>query len=165
MGSPREDGSMKHLLRFSVTVGLLLLVIAHPATGQSPDLSAAAGPSRLEPDPDPVDDAVRLDDGRQLWFVEMAGPPVVERGNRASIRAEQDAFRVSASQRGVAFTERRTFQDLWNGLSIAVRPGDLDELRELSTVAALYPVVAIEPPDTEPATEPDLLTALAMTGA
>ena len=142
---------MKHLLRLSATVGLLLAVSSWPALGQ--------------PDPGPVDDAITLDDGSQLWFVEMAGPPVADGGKRASIRAEQDAFRSSASQRGVAFTERRAFQDLWNGLSIAVSPRDLDELRALGTVAALFPVVAIERPETEPVTEPELLTALSMTGA
>ncbi len=142
---------MKRLLRLSVAVGLLIAVVSLPVHAQV--------------DPGPADLPVTLADGSELWFVEMAGPPLADDGDLSSILAEQSAFRSSASQAGVSFAERKAFQNLWNGLSVAVSPRDLGKLRLLGTVAALYPVVAIEPPDYQPINEPELLTALSMTGA
>ncbi|MGH7731538.1 MAG: S8 family serine peptidase [Candidatus Eiseniibacteriota bacterium] len=141
---------MERPSRLTVVVALLIAVAALPARAQ---------------DPGPGDDPVTLGDGSQLWFVEMAGAPLADGGTLASILAEQSAFRASASQAGVTFTERKAFQNLWNGLSLAVSPRDLVRLGTLGSVAALYPVVAIAPPEGEPVTEPELLTALAMTGA
>ena len=142
---------MKRLLRLSTTVAFLIAVVTTTARAQT--------------DPGPAEVPIALADGSELWFVEMAGPPQADGGDLASILTEQNAFRSSASQAGVSFTERKAFQNLWNGLSVAVSPRDLARLRTLGTVAAVYPVVAIAPPDNQPIDEPELLTALAMTGA
>lgn len=142
---------MKRLLRLAAAVGLLI--------------AAVSSPVRAQIETGPAENPVTLDDGSELWFVEMAGLPQADGGDLATILAEQDAFRSSASQAGVGFAERKSFKGLWNGLSIAVSPRDLGKLRTLGTVAALYPVVAVELPDLQPVNVPELLTALSMTGA
>jgi subtilisin family serine protease len=152
---------MVRLARLTIAVALQVAVAGGLAHAQDPAPSDVASAQAAAPTGDPV----MLEDGSQLWFVEMAGTPQADGGARASILAEQDAFRASAAQAGVRFTERRAFQSLWNGLVLAVRGRDIGRLGSLATVSAVYPVVAIAPPDGEPVLEPDLLTALAMTGA
>jgi minor extracellular serine protease Vpr len=139
---------MKRPGRLTVGVALLALLASLPARAQ------------VEPD-----EPVTLADGSELWFVEMAGPPLADGGALASILGEQSAFRASAAQAGVRFTERRSFQQLWNGLSLAVSPRDLGRLRSLAPVAAIHPVLAIARPELEPIDAPELLTALSLTGA
>src|SRR5262245_50190492 len=98
---------MKRLLHLSAAVALMIAVFMTPARAQT--------------DPGPGEVPVTLADGSELWFVEMAGPPLADGGDLASILAEQSAFRSSAAQAGASFSERKAFQNLWNGLSVAVR--------------------------------------------
>ena len=61
-------------------------------------------------------------EGGRLWFVELAGAPVADGGNRASIGAEKAAFRRTAAAAGINYVERRSFDTLFNGYSIEVDP-------------------------------------------
>ncbi len=130
--------------------------------------TSVAGFARADDPIDPgpgAEAAATLDDGSQLWFVEMPSPPVADGGDIATIEQEQNDFRGAAGQTGLRYTERRSFKNLWNGLSIAVHPGDLGKLNRIPGVAALYPVVSLALPEEAGVNEPDLLTALSMTGA
>jgi subtilisin family serine protease len=62
------------------------------------------------------------------------------------------------------YSERFAFDKLWNGLSVKIESGELGKLSRIRGVKALYPVDVISLPDTTTA-NPDLYTALAMTGA
>ncbi|TMQ69445.1 MAG: hypothetical protein E6K81_14975, partial [Candidatus Eisenbacteria bacterium] len=57
------------------------------------------------------------------------------------------------------------FHGLWNGMSVAVHPDDVAKLRDLPGVAEIYPARVVESPEPPQTFDPELLTALAMTGA
>ena len=100
-----------------------------------------------------------------LWFVELASPPTADGTSPAKIKSEQAAFRANARKSGLVYSERMAFSTLWNGLSIQVGASQLAALARLPGVKAIYPVEAIRIPETSLASDPELATALAMTGA
>jgi hypothetical protein len=83
------------------------------------------------------DAAVTLDDGSQLWFVELSNPPTSEDGGIDAILAEQAAFRISAASARLQFTERRSYQSLFNGFSVAVNSRDVAKLARVPSIPAL----------------------------
>lgn len=143
-------------------IALFALSLALPGAALADD-GAVQAPADI---PSTADSAVAVNDTPQLWFVELASPPSVEGTDPATLAAEQQAFRTAASRAGVSFTERFAFSTLWNGLSIQVAASDLAKLQRVDGVKALWPVTTVAlPPVTTPQEDPDLLTALAMTGA
>jgi subtilisin family serine protease len=100
-----------------------------------------------------------------LWFVELASPPTADGTSLATVRREKDAFRLAARQAGINFRERYAFDVLFNGLSIEVSPTQASRLSSIDGVKAVYPVARIPLPETALVSEPELITALAMTGA
>ncbi|TMQ73318.1 MAG: peptidase S8 [Candidatus Eisenbacteria bacterium] len=142
--------------RFVRALGLIAIIIATTAgvarSQDSVDLSQSDG-------------AIATADGKQIWFVELLNPPTTDGGDLGTILTEQSTFRTSATQAGVRYNEKYAFQNLWNGLSIAVDPKDLGKLRRMSSIGALYPVTTITLPNDDTVNEPELATALKMTGA
>ncbi|MEU2235314.1 S8 family peptidase [Streptomyces vietnamensis] len=100
-----------------------------------------------------------------LWFVELQSPPTADGARLRTTRDEKDAFRREARRRGLKFTERRSFDTLWNGLSIRIAGSQLDTLSQMRGVKAIYPVGTIALPPRKKPAAPRLATALAMTGA
>ncbi|MEU8524675.1 S8 family serine peptidase [Streptomyces sp. NPDC048629] len=101
-----------------------------------------------------------------LWFVELQSPPTADGTRRSTTRSEKDAFRKEARRTGLKYTERRSFDTLWNGLSVKIAGSQLDTLSQLPGVKAIYPVGTVElPPSRQRASNPRLATAIAMTGA
>jgi len=101
---------------------------------------------------------------QRLWFVELKNAPVSEGGTSGDIQNEKQSFRGSAQSSGISFRERFSYEDLFNGISIEINPADLGKLIALGNVKAVYPVTKYSIPITQPV-EPELATALAMTGA
>ncbi|WP_279426289.1 S8 family peptidase [Anaeromyxobacter terrae] len=106
-----------------------------------------------------------VDESAHLWFVELASPPTSEGSSLATVRAEKSAFRAAAAKAGVRYSERFSFDALWNGVSVSVSPGQLGRLARIAGVKAVYPVETIAMPEPAAVSEPDLVTAIAMTGA
>ena len=101
-----------------------------------------------------------------LWFVELKGRPVADGGSLKDLQAEKSAFRSSAQKAGVKYIERFAFNTLWNGLSVRMDSSELGKLRSVAGVSKVYPVSIVSIPETtKTPSEPDLITALAMTGA
>jgi len=167
---------MRHGWRW---LGLLLLAFVLAACGQpgaftlpteeAPSLAQAAAGSveqvfPLEP---VVVDAPTgmVDETPVAWFVEFASAPTAAGGRAATMANERAAFRRAAVEAGVVIDQRFDFQSLFNGISINVRTGDLARIMRLPGVKALWPVDVIAIPETQPVLDPELLTALAMTGA
>lgn len=101
--------------------------------------------------------------GTGAWFVELQGAPAANGGSAAANKAEQAAFKAEAKKAGVSFTERRSFDTLWNGLSIQTKV-DAATLMDVKGVKAVYPVgLESLPPDQT--VSPELATAIQMTGA
>jgi minor extracellular serine protease Vpr len=101
-----------------------------------------------------------------LWFVELASPPAIDGTDGAALQGEKRGFRAAAAAAGLAYSERRSFSDLWNGLSIRAKRSELGKLRALAGVKAVYPVYRIDLAAAPPSESGiDLTTALTMTGA
>ena len=107
-------------------------------------------------------------EGGRLWFVELSGAPTADGNTRHAVQSEKTAFRQAAAAAGVRYTERRSFDVLFNGFSVEVGPGDRAKLAQLPGVKAMYPVEVIQAPQpelTEGGAAPDLARAISMTGA
>ena len=102
-----------------------------------------------------------------LWFVELSGAPVADGKTLQSVRDEKAAFRQAASAARIRYTERHSFDTLFNGFSVKVAPADRAALAALPGVRAMYPVAIVQAPTPEVSSgaAPDLATAIAMTGA
>ena len=88
-------------------------------------------------------------EGTDVWFAQLKGPA--------------SGFRSEAKTVGLKYTERFAFNKLWNGVSVRISADQLDELKGLRSVRAVYPVLRVPMPET--VADPDLSTAIAMTGA
>jgi subtilisin family serine protease len=104
-------------------------------------------------------------ENQSMWFVELNSPPASSGTSAYTLRLEKKMFRARAKSAGLSFSERFAFSNLWNGLSIVIDPADLSVLARIKGVRALYPVVPVSLPPTTSGGDPELYTALAMTGA
>lgn len=105
------------------------------------------------------------DETPQRWFVQLTAVPLADGGKINAINKEVATFRSEAAKAGLVYTERFVYNNLFNGLSIEIAPSQLSALRRIKGVSDIYPVVAIPIPQTAPLSDPELATALAMTGA
>ena len=105
------------------------------------------------------------DETPQRWFVQLAATPLVDGGNLNSLNKDVATFRSEAAKAGLVYTERFIYNNLFNGLSIDISSSQLSTLRRIKGVTDIYPVVAIPIPETSALSDPELATALAMTGA
>jgi minor extracellular serine protease Vpr len=131
-----------------VTRGLRALALAAVVAG------VAAVPSAL---------AVGSQGSTGLWFVQLNGAAAANGGSISANQAEKAAFKAEAKKAGVSFSERRSFDTLWNGLSIQTK-ADAATLLDVKGVKAVYPVGIESIPPTE-SVSPELTTAIQMTGA
>jgi subtilisin family serine protease len=145
----------------------LILSLVLIVTMLSSSLALADGADPIEPITPVVSDGTGelVNETPQLWFVELSGAPTADGAKQTTVKAEQAKFRSEAQKAGIAYQERAAFQSLWNGLSISVKPTELSKIYRMSGVKAIYPVQTIEMPEVISTVEPELFTALAMTGA
>ena len=75
-----------------------------------------------------------------------------------------DTFRSQAKAVGLKYTERFAYKSLFKGVSVRIDPTDVGKLAGIASVAKVYPVhyYTLGP---EPAADPELATAIQMTGA
>ena len=106
-------------------------------------------------------------EGSRLWFVELTGAPVADGAKLTTVQAQQAAFRAAAAKAGIQFTERRAFNTLFNGLSVAVSAGERAKLSRVAGVKALHQIEIIAAPTPEQAagSAADLATALSLSRA
>ena len=111
--------------------------------------------------------AVAEAEGGKLWFVELSGAPVADGSESVGVRSEKAAFRRAAAAAGVSYTERRSFDVLFNGFSVQVDGANRAKLTQISGVKAIYPVEVIQAPTPAEAAgnSLDLVSAITMTGA
>jgi len=113
-----------------------------------------------------AEDGQMTDETPAVWFVELMSPPLADGGSKAAISQEKAAFRSLAKAAKLQYTERYSFDNLWNGLSIQIEKSELAKLNRMTGVKAVYPVIPISIPREPPGEETiELYTALAMTGA
>jgi len=142
--------NIRMFTRLGVTVAAACLIVAQSASGQP------SGPSL---------DAGNAENVAGAWFVELSGAPSTSAAGRQALAAERKAFRDAARSAGVSFTERYTFETLWNGLSINARASDIKKIRGIEGVKSVWPVIAIDGPEKPAENGVNLATAIQMTGA
>src|SRR4051794_4771823 len=102
-------------------------------------------------------------------FVELASPPAVKGTSKAKLKAERDAFKANAAAEGVKYTERYSYDSLWNGLSVSAAPSKVAALGSIPGVKAVYPVHTVSLPDFSSegsaGADIDLKNAVGLTGA
>jgi subtilisin family serine protease len=84
------------------------------------------------------------------WFIELTTPVEV--------------FRARANANGIEYREHYSYKKVWKGVSVEASQDAVSLLGKIEGVAAVYPVLLVPRPETQPAA-PELATALAMTGA
>jgi minor extracellular serine protease Vpr len=103
------------------------------------------------------------------WFVELTSAPAVKGTNRATLKAERDAFKKNAAADGITLTERYSYDTLWNGLAVTVPQTQVAALGSVPGVKAVYPVQSVSLPsyhsDEGGGANIDLKNALGLTGA
>jgi minor extracellular serine protease Vpr len=106
-------------------------------------------------------------DSTSLWFVELSSPPGIDGTPHGALEQEEAAFHAAARGAGIAYSKSRHFRDLFNGLTVRAAASDVNKLRALPGVQAVYPVVKITRTELDgpPVNEPDLITAIQQTGA
>ena len=142
------------LLVLALTFSNFIYVSADDGDGINPETPAPS-----------AETGEMMDETPSLWFVELSSAPTADGTGRSVINAEQKAFRSNAKKAGLVYTERFAFSTLWNGFSIQIDPSQVSKLTKISGVKAIYPVEVIAMPEPEQGLDPDLFTALNMTGA
>ena len=100
-----------------------------------------------------------------VWFVQLKSNPSANGSNRKAVQAEHKAFRDSASSAGIKIKARYEFDSLWNGFSVEASQADINKIKGLDGVVAVWPVAVIQAPPKGSAASPELFTAIEMTGA
>lgn len=146
-------------------------------------LSAQTPIAPLKPVAVPPQSNAPVDETPRLWFVELRGAPLAELAPAATVRAkaatlgtaqqraalgaEKQSFRAAARNMGLRYSERFSYDRLFNGFSISMDVAQLDRLKRLPGVKAVYPVETIAMPEPQPSDNevPELATSLSMIGA
>lgn len=151
------------MMKRTITIFILLALLA--GLFAMPAFADDEGPLEpLVPAPS-AENGEMIDETPHLWFVEMPSAPTADGTPSATVKKEKDAFRAEARKVGLKYTERYAFNTLWNGLSIEAGSAELGKLSRMTSVKAIYPVATIPLPEISPLADPELATALAMTGA
>ena len=98
------------------------------------------------------------------WLVELSNAPSADGTSAGALKSEKAAFRAAAKQAGIAMTERYSFDTLWNGISVKADASQVPAISRLPGVKNVWRSEPLSLPPTTPS-EPDLATAIQMTGA
>jgi minor extracellular serine protease Vpr len=128
--------------------------------------SSVAGFQHLIPlNPLPAVSDQMVDGTPKSWFVELSGVPESDGGARSSLDTERAGFKRDANEKGVKYEVRRSFSDLFNGFSVRAKGSEIVKISRLPGVRAVFPIGLSALPRTEAVLNPELATAITMTGA
>lgn len=142
----------------SKRLSLLLCVAAATTLSGLPSVLTAAPSVRAEA-------TMEAEGAPSAWFVQLKSAPAADGTGAGTLKAEKQAFRAAAAKAGAKFQERFAFDTLWNGLSITASRSDINKIKSLANVTAVWPVEVVAAPPKGSTASPDLATAIAMTGA
>ncbi|MBR8745356.1 peptidase S8, partial [Nocardiopsis sp. MG754419] len=150
-----------HRSRLASLAGLTLIAGLLAAAPAGADEAEALAPLHPAPVPGNGELTHQVQD---LWFIELEGPPTSAGTASALVDDEHADFRAEAEEHGLDYTERLSFTELWNGVSVEMDDDQVGTAREIPGVAAIHPVMRHEIPEIADH-EPEMDTALGMTGA
>jgi minor extracellular serine protease Vpr len=116
-------------------------------------------------DPDLI--SVADDETASAWFVELTTAPTSDGTSAAAVEASKNAFRNATRAKGVSYSERYAYGDLWNGFSVSATTASISQIQRIAGVKAIWPVALMTLPEPSSVTDEtiDLATAIQMTGA
>jgi minor extracellular serine protease Vpr len=131
-----------------LVLAALAAALAIPAA-----VSAAAGAGQLTPlvsPPSPSSSGATGGQSPDIFLVQLSD--------------SADTFRKEAKAVGLKYTERYAYKSLFKGVSVRIAPSDVGKLAGIASVSRVYPAhyYTLGP---EPAADPELATAIQMTGA
>ncbi|HEY3339816.1 MAG TPA: S8 family serine peptidase [Propionicimonas sp.] len=135
-----------------VSTALAVPADADPLDRTGKDLTSRAVPEELK--------------GKALpdtWFVQVSGAPSLRGGSRTAAKSRQAGVQDAARNDGVKLAVLHSYTRVWNGFSVKASRADVERLRTLPGVTAIYPVFPVALPDRK--VEPDLKYSLPMIGA
>jgi minor extracellular serine protease Vpr len=145
------------------TFFLVVVLIAGSFAAAGADASGPVVP--LTPAPS-AENGQMTDETPHLWFVELSGAPIAEGNTQLAVNSEHQKFRDDAKKDHIVYKEHYSYDSLWNGFSVSTTTAELGKLSRIAGVVAIYPVMVVSVPQTTPSSfDPELFTALAMTGA
>jgi minor extracellular serine protease Vpr len=150
---------MKRVLAFAIMLSLLLGSFGIPAGAQE---MGELFP--LVPAPS-AETGEMINETPQAWFIELSSAPLADGGKAAAVKKDKADFRAAAKAAKVQYSERMAFDTLWNGISVDASLAEVAKLQRLPGVKAVYPVLTVSLPETQMGGNPELGTAIAMTGA
>ncbi|GAA0974856.1 MULTISPECIES: S8 family serine peptidase [Nocardiopsidaceae] len=150
-----------HRSRLAALAGLTLVAGLAASTPANADEVSELAP--LHPAPS-SENGELTHQANGLWFIELESPPTTEGTSPATVDGEHEDFRAEAEEHGLEYTERHSFSELWNGLSVRMDDTQVGTAREIPGVSAIHPVLTYRIPETGE-NVPDLDTALPMTGS
>ena len=160
---PRPRGVAAATAGAALVAGLL---VAPPALadGEEPELLGTASDLGVDvPTPDDVLDAAETAiPGR--WLVEVEGEPVLRGGSSNANERAQEKVSQRAEAADIRLEVKDSYVAGWNGMSVAMDDADVEELRTIAGVTAVYPVLEVEAPEPADAAPKDVY-GNAMTGA
>ena len=150
---------------FKRSIFTALLIVMILSMSITPARADSVGPvDPLTPLPT-AENGEFVDETPELWFVELTSGPTADGTSMKTLQAEKNAFKANAKMAGLAYTEKYAYSSLFNGFSISIKPTEIAKLSRITGVKAIYPVETIAIPETEQSLDPELFTALNMTGA
>ena len=117
--------------------------LAGPVPSALADLPEGATPESVKTLPD-------------TWFVQLKGAPTADGNALKNVRAEKAAFRGAATKAGIRFSERYAYDTLFNGLSVVASKAEIEKVKGLTNVAAVWPVEVVDAPEPASAPSPEL---------
>ncbi|MDP3500443.1 MAG: S8 family serine peptidase [Myxococcales bacterium] len=105
---------------------------------------------------------------KDQWLVEFEEPPLGLGGLPSRLVRQHRVFADRLEETGLDFTLRSDFSRVWNGVGLTVSADELETVRRLPGVKAVFPVTKVELDEPSPAfwerTDPELFSSLAQTG-
>lgn len=159
---PRPRGALAATAGAALVAGLLATPPAL-ADGAGPELLGTASDLGVDvtPPQEVIDAGQTPISGR--WLVEVEGDPTLRGGSAASAENSQKKVRERAAAASIPLEVQETFTSGWNGMSVAMDDADVEKLRAVSGVRAVYPVLEVPAPAPVDATPQDV-NANDMTG-
>lgn len=152
-----EDMAKKSLFIFVTLLMLLSLTVG-------PVFAYDVTPIEPENPPPSAETGEMIDETPSMWFVELTSPPAADGTSFTTLKAEKANFKAQAKKVGLVYTERFSYDTLFNGFSISISPDQLGKLERIPGVKNIYPVQVVPAPIDDTA-DPELWTSLNMIGA
>jgi subtilisin family serine protease len=141
---------------------LSTLAPEQPSAAVLPDTQAVAA---KDPLPFTGESDVKKFEEVDTWFIELAADPLVMGGDAEAIDENLEEFRAKAFEHGLVYKERFQFRGIFNGLTVRMESDQLPTLSTLGIVRSVHPVGTTSIPELAHVSEPQLATAIGMTGA